>query len=79
MEMVKLLPVYRYSADIFSYSGPSGILGSDGKQNTSWCLGTYELLHFPLVLMIRLDKTVSDVFNYCRFDLLLKTRFTDYL
>ena len=24
-----------YSVDIFSYSGPSGILGSDGKQNTA--------------------------------------------
>ena len=30
MELVKLLPVHRYSVD----SGPSGILGSDGKQNT---------------------------------------------
>ena len=34
MELVKLLPVHRYSVDIFSYSGPSGILGSDGKENT---------------------------------------------
>ena len=25
----------RYSVDIFSYSAPSGILGSDGKQNTA--------------------------------------------
>ena len=25
----------RYSVDIFSYSGPLGILGSDRKQNTS--------------------------------------------
>ena len=33
--LVKLLPVHRYSADIFSYSGPSGILGSEGKQNTA--------------------------------------------
>ena len=23
------------SVDLFSYSGPSGILGSDGKQNTA--------------------------------------------
>ena len=29
----KLLPVHRYSVDIFSYSGPLGILGSEGKQN----------------------------------------------
>ena len=33
MELVKLLTVHRYNVDIFSYSGPSGILGSDGKQN----------------------------------------------
>ena len=33
--LVKLLPVHRYSVDLFSYSGPSGILGSDGKQNTA--------------------------------------------
>ena len=26
--------MYLYLYDIFSYSGPSGILGSDGKQNT---------------------------------------------
>ena len=24
--------MHQYSVDIFSYSGPSGILGSDGKQ-----------------------------------------------
>ena len=35
MELVKLLPVHQYSVDIFSYSGPSGILGSDRKQNTA--------------------------------------------
>ena len=28
------LCLHRYSFDIFSYSGPSGILDSDGKQNT---------------------------------------------
>ena len=36
MELVKLLPVHRYSVDIFSYSGPSRILGSDGKQNIAF-------------------------------------------
>ena len=36
MELVKLFPVHRYSVDIFfSDSGPSGILSSDGKQNTA--------------------------------------------
>ena len=31
----RLLPVYRYmySVNCFSYSGPLGLLGSDGKQN----------------------------------------------
>ena len=29
------LPDHRYSVDIFSYFDPSGILGSDGKQNTA--------------------------------------------
>ena len=27
-------PINRYSLDIFLFSGPLGILGSDGKQNT---------------------------------------------
>ena len=35
VELIKLLPVHRYSVDLFSYSGPLGILGSDGKQNTA--------------------------------------------
>ena len=35
VKLVKLLAVHRYSVDIFSYSGPSGIFGSDGKQNTA--------------------------------------------
>ena len=34
MELVKLLPMHQYDVDNFSYSGPSGILGSDVKQNT---------------------------------------------
>ena len=32
MELVKLLPVHRYNVDIFSYSGPSEILGTDGDR-----------------------------------------------
>ena len=35
MVLVKFLHVHRYSVDFFSYSGPSGIFGSDGKQNTA--------------------------------------------
>ena len=35
VKLVKLLPMHPYSVDIFSYSRPSGILGSDGKQNTA--------------------------------------------
>ena len=30
------MELHRYSVDIFSNSGPSGILGSDGKQNTTY-------------------------------------------
>ena len=34
VEFVKVFLMHRYSADIFfSISGPSGILGSDGKWN----------------------------------------------
>ena len=36
-------------------------------------LGACELLHFPLVLVNRLNKTKSAVFLYCRFSLFLKT------
>ena len=35
VELVKHLSVYQYSVDIFSYTGPSGILDNDGKQNTT--------------------------------------------
>ena len=35
VELVKLIPVDRYSVDIFSYSGPSGILDFYVKQNTA--------------------------------------------
>ena len=35
VELVKLLPVHQFSVDIFSYSGPPGILSSGGKQNTT--------------------------------------------
>ena len=34
VELLKCLPIHRYSVDIFSYSGPSGIFGSDGKQSS---------------------------------------------
>ena len=33
MELEKLRPQHRDGVDIFSYSGPSGMFGSDGKQN----------------------------------------------
>ena len=31
----KVYPLHRYSVDNFTYDGPSGILGSDGKQTAS--------------------------------------------
>ena len=51
MELVKLLSVHRYSVDIFfSYSDPSGILGYDGKQNTSLkpVLGAVRIVAFSI-------------------------------
>ena len=39
VELVKLLPVNRYSVDNFLYSGPLGILGSDRNQNTLYAGG----------------------------------------
>ena len=38
-------------------------------------LGVQELLHFPLVLINRLNKTESAGFLYCRFSLFLKGQF----
>ena len=34
VELVKLLAMHPYSVDIFSYYGPSGILGSDRKHKS---------------------------------------------
>ena len=61
VELVKLFPMQQYSVDIFPYSGPSGIFGSDRKQKyrLSRCWGRENFLHFPLVLMNRLNKTES--------------------
>ena len=33
VDLVEILLAHLYSVDIFSYSVPSGIYGSDGKQN----------------------------------------------
>ena len=62
MDLVKLLHVHRHSVDFFSYSGPSGILGSDGKQNTVARGREICCSQAPLVLMNRLNKTDSVVF-----------------
>ena len=35
VELVTLLLLHQHSVDSFSCSGPSGILGSDGKHNTA--------------------------------------------
>ena len=58
MELVKLLPVHRYIVDI-----PSGILGSDGKQNTAKASARgVRIVALSLVFMNRLNKTESAVF-----------------
>ena len=61
----------------FLYSGPSGIVCFDGKQNAAYAgaRGARDWLHFLLVLMKRLNKTRSAVFLYCRFCLFLKDLF----
>ena len=48
----------------FYYSGPSEILSSDGNPNTAYAgaRGHEIILHFPLVLINRLNKTESAVF-----------------
>ena len=49
---------------LFSYFGPSGILGSDDMENIVMpVLGACKLLHFPLVVMNRRNKR-SLLFSY---------------
>ena len=50
MEFVNFLPMHRYSVDIFSYSGPSGILESGRKQNTSYP-GAWQRENFCMELL----------------------------
>ena len=38
-------------------------------------LGGVRIVHFPLVLVNRLNETESAVFSYCRFSLFLKEPF----
>ena len=66
----------RYSIDIFHIL----VLWKywNLKESRIWLkpvLGACELLHFPLVIMNRLNKTESAVFEYCRFSLFLKVPF----
>ena len=61
----------RYSFDNFSYSGPSGILGSGGQQNTTEAGARGVAI--VLLSISSHDQTV--VFQYCRFSLFLKDPF----
>ena len=62
MELVKLLPVHRYSVDI-SYSGPSGILGFGGKNLPHKpVLGGMRIAALSISSHDRLNKNVSAVF-----------------
>ena len=77
VEMVKLLPVHRYSVDIFHILvlqeywvlTENRVLGEVGGVLAK------ELLHLTLVLINRLNKTESTVFVYYRFSLFLKDSF----
>ena len=71
---VKLLPVHRYSVDIFSYSGPSGILCSDGIP-FKLVLGGVRIVARSISSHGQTQKTESAVFLYFRFFLFLKDPF----
>ena len=62
--------------NIFSYSGLSGILGSDRKQTALKKLVLGGLMSgCPVVLINKLNTTDSAVFQMCRFSLFLKDPF----
>ena len=78
MELVKLLPVHRYSVDIFFhilflqeywFLTESRILIKSVLGGMRIVALSISSQHFPLVLMNRLDKTESAFFLYCRFSL----------
>ena len=49
VKLVKLHPVHRYSVDIFTYSGPSGILGFDKSRiPLKPMLGGVRILALPI-------------------------------
>ena len=58
-----------------SYSGLSGILGSERKQNADEPYGCASQMHFTFILMDRLYEMESSVSRFCRFFLFLRIRF----
>ena len=74
LEVVKRLPVHRYSVDIFSYSGPSGILCSYGIP-FKLVLGGVRIVVLSISSHEQTQKTESAVFLYCSFSLFLKDQF----
>ena len=75
---LKSLPVYRYSVVMFTFSGPSDLLGSPFIWEQS-CAQPGARRHLPLSLIIRLNQTKSAVFKlwmlyFQRIDL-----FSDYV
>ena len=65
MELVKLFPLHRYSVNIFSYSGPSGILVlTESRIPLKLVLEGIRIdaLSIRLVLMNGLNLTESAVF-----------------
>ena len=49
VELVKLLPVHRYSVNIFSYSGPSGILVLGGIRIVALSISSHEQTQYNRV------------------------------
>ena len=76
MELVKLLHVHQYSVDNFSYSSPSGILGSDGSRILlKPVLGGVRIVSLSFSSHEQTQYTKSASFLHCRFSLFMQDLF----
>ena len=70
VELVKHLPVHRYSVNIFHILVLQEYwVLTETRIPLKTVLVAWDLLHFPLILMNRLNKTASPVFLYSRFSI----------
>ena len=76
MELVKLLHVHQYSVDNFSYSSPSGILGSDRSRiPLKPVLGGVRIVSLSFSSHEQTQYTKPDVSLNCRFSIFLQELF----